>query len=129
MKILDKIAKALLIMGSVACSSTNAASLGEVAAAEAAEMVETKNAVIIDVREQSEWDESHIPGAIHIPLGEVKNRLVELEAYKDQPIVMQCRSGRRSAIAGNLLLEAGFEDVSNLKGGILAWSKDKLPTE
>ncbi|MFW5450452.1 MAG: rhodanese-like domain-containing protein [Methylophagaceae bacterium] len=113
----------------IACSSPDATALDQVSAVQAAEMVKVENAVIIDVREQDEWNAGHIPGAIHIPLGQVKTRLAEFEAYQDQPIVMQCRSGRRSAAAATILLDAGFENVSNLSGGILAWGKSDLPLE
>jgi len=70
-----------------------------------------------------EWNEQHIAGAIFIPLGEVESRLEELAAYKNSTVIMQCRSGRRSAKAAKTLIDAGFQDVYNLKGGILAWDK------
>lgn len=112
----------------VACSSSDAGALNTVTPVQAAQMLDTENAIIIDVREQNEWDAQHIPGAIHIPLGDVKVRMTELAQYKDQSIVMQCRSGKRSAVAASILQEAGFEQVSNLTGGIIAWSQAKLPT-
>lgn len=95
---------------------------------EAAEQFDSKQAIIIDVREQDEWDEQHIEGAILIPLDQVESRLSEFEEYKDSPIIMQCRSGRRSNIAGASLLKAGFTKVYNLEGGILAWDELGLPT-
>ncbi|RKZ80426.1 MAG: rhodanese-like domain-containing protein [Gammaproteobacteria bacterium] len=112
-----------------ACSVSDGALLDSVSATEAATMVQTEAAIIIDVREQNEWDDQHIPGAIHIPLGEVKSRLSEIGQYKDKPIVMQCRSGKRSAVAANILKDAGFEHVSNMNGGINAWKQAKLPVE
>lgn len=107
----------------------NAAPLTEISPQQAAETVKNDTAVIIDVRTQEEWDAGHIPGAIHIPLSEVKGRLDEFKGYEGKTLVMQCRSGRRSAKAANILLEAGYEDVSNLTGGIKAWGKAKLPVE
>ena len=68
----------------------------------------------------------HLPVAIHIPLGHLADRLSEIP--KDQPLVTQCRSGGRSAIAASLLHRAGFTDVSNLAGGIEAWKAEGLPT-
>lgn len=88
-----------------------------------------QKAVIIDVREDQEWREKHIPGAMHIPLQQIPNRLAELETYKNSPIIMQCRSGNRSAKAAAILKDAGFQQVSNMEGGILAWVKAGLKTE
>lgn len=95
---------------------------------QAAELYHDKQAIIIDVREQDEWNEQHIEGAIFIPLGEVEGRIGELAQYKDSTIIMQCRSGRRSNIAGASLIKAGFSKVYNLEGGILAWDKQGLGT-
>jgi len=107
----------------------NTAEFGLVDPEQAKAMVANENAIIIDVREQSEWDTAHIEGAIFMPLGSVKSRLAELEQYKGQPIIMQCRSGKRSARASAILVEAGFDNVSNLTGGINAWVKVGLDTQ
>jgi len=95
---------------------------------QAAELFANKQAIIVDVREQDEWDEQHIEGAIFIPLDQVESRIGELAQYKDSRIIMQCRSGRRSDIAGTTLIKAGFSDVVNLEGGILAWDAQGLAT-
>jgi rhodanese-related sulfurtransferase len=95
---------------------------------EAATMFSEQKAIIIDVREDSEWKERHIAGAIHIPLAQVASRISELTQYKDSNIVVQCRSGKRSAKAASTLQEAGFTKVYNLTGGIIAWDKDGLKT-
>ena len=78
------------------------------------------NPVILDVRQPEEYAEKNIPGSILIPLGELPNRLSELEQYKDKEIVVHCKSGGRSATAQKFLLEKGYNAV-NLSGGILAW--------
>lgn len=95
---------------------------------EASAMFTEQNAIIVDVREESEWKEQHIPGAIHIPLAQVASRLGELAQYKDSNVVVQCRSGKRSAKAASTLQDAGFTKVYNLTGGIIAWDKDGLAT-
>lgn len=95
---------------------------------EASAMFSEKNAIIVDVREDSEWKEQHIAGAIHIPLVQVASRLSELAQYKDTNVVVQCRSGKRSAKAASTLQDAGFNKVYNLTGGIIAWDKDGLAT-
>jgi rhodanese-related sulfurtransferase len=97
-----------------------------VSANEAAKMQNERHAIIVDVRETDEWNAGHIAGAIHIPLGDVKNRVAELEKFKDSPVITQCRSGARSAKAAEVLKNAGFSAVYNLDGGINAWQKAAL---
>ncbi len=111
------------------CSNSGTSSLSEISPQQASKIVASDNAVIIDVRTQEEWDAGHIPDAVHIPLSDVKSRLEDFKAYEGKTLVMQCRSGKRSAKAANILLDAGFINVSNLKGGIMAWKKEKLPVE
>jgi len=75
--------------------------------------------VLIDVRNDSEWNEGHIPNAIHIPLGQLAQRVGEIPAGDE--IVVQCQSGNRSAIAASLLQQLGRKNVANLSGGYRAW--------
>jgi rhodanese-related sulfurtransferase len=96
-----------------------------VEARQAQEMVR-QGALLLDVREPGEYSAGHAPDAKLIPLGQLDARLQELSAYRDRPVVVMCRSGRRSAKAVELLKEAGFSRVSNLKGGINAWEGDGL---
>ena len=91
-----------------------------------AQSMNQQGALLLDVREPDEYAAIHAPNAKLIPLGEVGLRLKELEAYKDKPIAVMCRSGRRSAKAVALLQEAGFSKVSNVQGGILAWEQAGL---
>ena len=74
---------------------------------------------ILDVREPQEFQICRIPGSTLIPLGDLPERLVELEGRDD--MVVHCKSGVRSAKAVKLLHEAGFSKAKNLRGGILAW--------
>jgi hydroxyacylglutathione hydrolase len=82
---------------------------------------------IVDVRSQAEWDAGHIPGAVHLPLGTLPGRLDELR--RDTPLVLQCQSGGRSSIASALLQANGFENVTNLRGGIRGWREAGLPVD
>jgi rhodanese-related sulfurtransferase len=100
-----------------------------VSAKQASVMKSENKAIIVDVREDDEWKEHHIPGAIHIPLAQLDKRLPELEAYKNSPIITQCKAGGRSARAQQTLKAAGFSKVYNLDGGIQAWDKEGLTTE
>jgi adenylyltransferase/sulfurtransferase len=81
---------------------------------------------LIDVREPFEWDICHIPGAKLIPLGQLPSRMSELDSADE--IVLQCKSGARSARALKLLQEAGFAKLSNVEGGILAWAEQIDPS-
>lgn len=102
--------------------------LASVTPREAASMFTEKKAIILDVREDNEWNEQHIAGAIHIPLGQVGARLNELAQYKNDTVIVQCRSGKRSAKAADILQSSGFTQVYNLTGGIIAWANDGLDT-
>jgi hydroxyacylglutathione hydrolase len=76
--------------------------------------------VLIDVRNDNEWSDGHIPSAVHIPLGHLAERINEVPA--DKPIVVQCQMGGRSSIAASLLQKLGRKNVTNLVGGYSAWS-------
>jgi len=81
---------------------------------------------ILDVREPHEWAICRIPGARLVPLGSLAGRMHELEP--DRTYVLQCRSGVRSARAADLLRQAGFRQVLNLRGGVLAWAREVDPS-
>jgi sulfur-carrier protein adenylyltransferase/sulfurtransferase len=96
----------------------------EVQVAELAPKVEAGQApVIIDVREQSEWDEGHIPGSLHIPRGFLESRIAGV-ARRDEAIILSCASGVRSLLAGQTLRAMGYEDVASLAGGFLRWKQN-----
>ena len=80
---------------------------------------------LIDVREPHEYEEFNI-GATLIPLGDLPSRYEELNAFKNEEIIVHCRSGARSGNAKLFLADLGFENVRNLLGGMLAW-KDQFP--
>lgn len=99
----------------------------EVQPLEAVQLMNHQEAVMVDVREDSEYTTGHVQDSIHIPLGKLRERVGELEAYKGRPVVVGCRSGHRSASACAMLRKQGFEKVYNLRGGILAWENASLP--
>ena len=85
--------------------------------------------VVLDVREGWELAIAALPDCVHIPLDEIPQRFKELDAQS--AIIVMCRSGGRSQMAANFLLNQGFKNVSNLAGGIIAWAQEidpKLPT-
>ena len=100
--------------------------LNQVSTAEATRLI-NDDALVLDVREDKEWAEGHIPNARHIPMAQLSKRLVELDKFKAKPIVVNCRSGHRSASVCRTLKKNGFENVHNLAGGILAWEQAGLP--
>jgi rhodanese-related sulfurtransferase len=88
-----------------------------------------EDALVLDVREKSEWADGHIANAKHVPLAQIKDRLSDLEKHKDKPIIAVCRSGNRSGHACGILKKAGFEKLHNLTGGMQAWEQAGLPRE
>ncbi|HWP58494.1 MAG TPA: MBL fold metallo-hydrolase [Candidatus Acidoferrales bacterium] len=87
--------------------------------------------LLLDVREPEEFtgELGHIPGSVLIPLKELPSRVAELERYHGRQIVAICRAGVRSTTAAAILTGLGFEQVFNLKGGMLDWNRQKLPVE
>ena len=81
--------------------------------------------VIVDVREQYEWDEGHLPGAVHVPRGHLESRIEGAVRDREKPVVLYCASGNRSALAAHTLQSMlGYEHVSSMTGGITLW-KDR----
>jgi hydroxyacylglutathione hydrolase len=87
-----------------------------------APQVAAHDVTVVDVRNRSEWSHGHIPGALHIPVGHLGDRLSEIP--RDKPIVLQCQGGARSAIASSVLRRAGIRDVINLRGGFGDWERE-----
>jgi rhodanese-related sulfurtransferase len=79
--------------------------------------------LILDVRTDNEWNNGFIQDAKHIPISDLKERLNEIQAFKDQPIFTYCAAGKRAERAKNILIENGFTNVTNL-GGIADASKE-----
>lgn len=91
-----------------------------------AQSMNQQGALLLDVREPEEYAAVHAPNAKLIPLGQLKTRLQEIAEYKDKPVMVVCRSGRRSAIAVSQLQAAGYTQVSNVNGGMNSWEKNGL---
>lgn len=80
-----------------------------------------ENLILLDVRQPEEHAEVHIPNSILIPLGELEERIDELEEYRDKELIIYCRSGNRSGQACMFLDMMGFDNTVNLRGGLLSW--------
>ena len=123
------------LMMLAACSPAPTASTGRAAAAAAlpreigakdALAKRDAGAFVLDVRDQWEWNEYHVPNSTLIPLAQLPSRLSELP--RDREIVVVCRSGNRSAAARDILMKSGFASVTSLGGGLLSWRASQYPT-
>ena len=94
---------------------------------EAVQLINHQSALILDVRENVEFERGHILDSIHIPLASLGQHLNKLNKHKDKPIIVSCQSGMRSAQACQTLQKNEFAQVYNLKGGISAWQNAQLP--
>jgi molybdopterin/thiamine biosynthesis adenylyltransferase/rhodanese-related sulfurtransferase len=94
----------------------------EVTVAEATPVVEQPGQTrLIDVREKNEWDEGHIPGAVHVPRGYLEQRIEQAVPDRSTPVLLYCAGGVRSVFAARTLQEMGYKNVQSLSGGYTAW--------
>jgi rhodanese-related sulfurtransferase len=101
----------------------------EVGPVEAVQLINRQDAAIVDVREPGEFKGGHIPNARNIPLGQIAERMKDLEKLKGKPVLVICASGNRSASACATLHQVGFEQVYSLAGGMGAWQQAGMPSE
>ena len=92
---------------------------------QATQLINQGKAIVVDVREPAEFSAGHLRDAKNIPLGELSNRIGELD--KSKAVIAVCQSGTRSAKAAGQLKKAGFNEVFSLDGGIAAWQAQGLP--
>lgn len=88
-----------------------------------------EDALVLDIRSMKEFSDGHILNAENVPLNSLGNQLQKLEKHKQRPIIAVCRSGSRSQAACSTLRKAGFEQVFNLRGGMLAWENAGQPVK
>jgi rhodanese-related sulfurtransferase len=100
---------------------------GSVGPQGATELINRREAVAIDVRPAADYAKGHIVDALNLPMNGLKNQLAVLARYKGRPLLVYCRSGSQSAAACAQLRKEGFEEVFNLKGGLMAWEAASLP--
>ena len=100
----------------------------EVQPGEAAEELDGDDVALVDVREQHEFEERHIEGAIHVPRGHLESRIEQLVPDRSKRVILYCASGNRSALAAETLHEQlGYEDVASMAGGITLWRDRGMP--
>jgi len=100
---------------------------GSVEPVGATDLINHKDALVVDVRPAADFAQGHIINALNIPMNGFKKQIGTLQKHKDRPIVVTCRSGSQSTMACQQLRKEGFSDVHNLRGGVLAWQSANLP--
>jgi rhodanese-related sulfurtransferase len=103
--------------------------VNEIGTLDATQLMNRKNAIVLDVRDGTEFASGHIKGARNIPLNELDTRVEELKKFKEKPIIVSCRTGTRSGAAIRALRKHEFAQVFSLKGGVAAWEQASLPLE
>jgi sulfur-carrier protein adenylyltransferase/sulfurtransferase len=104
------------------------AGVEEVQPPEAAREIDGGDVALVDVREQHEFDERHIEGAIHVPRGHLESRIEQFVPDRSKRVILYCAVGNRSALAARTMVEdLGYEDVSSMAGGITLWRDRGLP--
>ncbi len=129
---LDEVRRALALIGldridgyfkaSAVIRAGGTETIEQMSVGELARRPSSNSPVVIDVRNDAEWNEGHIPNAIHIPLGQLAQRIDEVP--ENDNVVVQCQGGGRSSIAASLLQKLGRKKVANLTGGYRAWTSD-----
>jgi molybdopterin/thiamine biosynthesis adenylyltransferase/rhodanese-related sulfurtransferase len=106
------------------------AEIDEVDAARARELLAADEPpLLVDIREQDEWVEGRIPGAVHVPRGHLESRIELAAPDRSAPVVLYCAAGNRSVFAAKTLEELGYENVVSLAGGFTEWKRNGFPTE
>ena len=102
--------------------------ISEISPQDAATRSKSGEAVIVDVRETNEWDEEHIPGAIHLSRGTIELDIEEKVPDPNAMIICHCGGGGRGALATESLQKMGYKNVRSMAGGFKAWKAAGLPT-
>jgi rhodanese-related sulfurtransferase len=101
----------------------------EVGAVEAVQLINRRDALVLDVRDTGDFAAGHIANAKHVPEAQLADRIKELEKYRSRPIVVSCRTGSRASSVSAMLRKQGFTEAFALRGGIAAWQQASLPLE
>ncbi len=105
------------------------AKIKEISPTDAAAAHKSRDAILVDVREKGEWDEEHVPGAIHLSRGTVDWKIEKEIPDPNALIICHCGGGGRSALAAESLQKRGYTNVRSMAGGFKAWKALGLPTE
>lgn len=97
-----------------------------VSPAEATLMINKENALVLDIRDKKDFSAGHLANAINIPFTSLASRLDELNAHKERPVILVCKTGQTVSVAGKMLREKGFNAV-RMSGGMMEWTNLNLP--
>jgi rhodanese-related sulfurtransferase len=117
----------LIILLIIEETKTSIKGVTKIPTSKVVELMNHKNAVVIDIRESTKFKAGHIIGAINITIDEIANSIDKLTKYKDLPIILVCYVGQASIKAGAILKKNNFAHVFSLAGGIAEWQKAGLP--
>jgi rhodanese-related sulfurtransferase len=101
----------------------------EIGAFEAVQLINRRDALVLDVRDTGDYAAGHIASAKHLPEAQLADRMKELEKFKSRPIIVSCRTGTRAHVVSGLLRKQGFTEAFALRGGIAAWQQASMPLE
>jgi len=101
----------------------------EIGPFEAVQLINRRDAVVLDVRDTGDFASGHITGARHVPEAQLADRMKELDKFKARPVIVSCRAGSRAPAVSAQLRKQGFAEVFALRGGIAAWQQASLPLE
>ena len=101
----------------------------EIGPIEAVQLINRRDAVVLDVREVADYKAGHITNARHMPENQIESRMKELEKVKTRPIIVSCARGNTSMKVANRLRKLGYAEVFSLRGGIAAWQQANMPLE
>ena len=101
----------------------------EIGVTDAVNLINRKDALLIDVRDPAEFAAGHIPHARNVPAADIATRPKEFDRYKAKPIIVHCRNGQRSGAATNAFRKAGFAEAVKLRDGLTAWEQANLPIQ
>lgn len=105
------------------------AAIPEVSPGQTEDLLARRNALVVDVREDQEWDAGHVPGAAHISKSYIEQRIEDAAPARDRPIVLYCAGGVRSLFAAQTMAAMGYTDVTSMVGGFQRWKAEGRPVE
>ncbi len=94
---------------------------------QATQLINREQAIVLDLRSQSEYNAGHIVGALNVPYTSLSSHLTDLEKYKEKPVILVCKMGQHSSAAGKVLMKSGFTQVKRMSGGMAEWGNSNLP--
>ena len=95
---------------------------------QAINLINQQDGVFVDLRDAADYKQGHIVGSVNIPASKLAERAVELDKYKDKPVVLVCKMGQHAGAAGKQLKAANFTQVYRMSGGMMEWGNLQLPT-